>query len=105
FNLFPYTTLFRSLSEANEALIGNFQGIGIEFNIFDDTVHVLYVVPGGPSDRAGLQIGDKLLKVDDSSIISKTLPSMDIRKMIREIGRAHVKLTVLRGRTVQYYSE
>src|SRR3954470_5820853 len=92
------------LTEANESLIGNFQGIGIEFNIFDDTVHVLYVVPGGPGDRAGLQIGDKLLKVDDSSIISKTLPSIDIRKMIRGKEGTKVKLTVLRGSTVQYYS-
>ena len=55
-----------NLNEANEDLIGNFQGIGVEFNIFEDTVHVLYVIPGGPSDKAGLQIGDKLLKVDDS---------------------------------------
>jgi carboxyl-terminal processing protease len=92
------------LTEANESLIGNFQGIGIEFNIFDDTVHVLYVVPGGPGDRAGLQIGDKLLKVDDSSIISKTLPSIDIRKMIRGKEGTKVKLTILRGSTIQYYS-
>ena len=93
-----------NLSEANESLIGNFQGIGIEFNIFDDTVHVLYVVPGGPSDKAGLQIGDKLLKVDDSSVISKTLPSVDIRKMIRGKQGTKVKLTILRGNTIQYYN-
>jgi carboxyl-terminal processing protease len=92
------------LSEANEDLIGNFEGIGIEFNIFDDTVHVLYVVPGGPSDKAGLQIGDKLLKVNDSNIISKTLPSVDIRKMIRGKGGTTVKLTILRGNTIQYYN-
>ena len=62
-----------NVSEPMKTLTGNFEGIGIEFNIFDDTVHVLYVVPGGPSDKAGLQIGDKLIKVDDSSMISKTL--------------------------------
>src|SRR5947209_12897345 len=92
-----------NLVEANETLIGNFQGIGIEFNIFDDTVHVLYVVPNGPSDKAGLQIGDKLLKVNDSSVVSKTLPSIDIRKMIRGKEGTKVKLTVLRGNTIQYY--
>jgi carboxyl-terminal processing protease len=93
-----------SLSEMNEDLIGNFQGIGIEFNIFDDTVHVLYVVPNGPSDKAGLRIGDKILKVNDSSIISKTLPSADIRKMIRGSEGSKVKLTVLRDHTIQYYT-
>jgi len=91
------------VTAANEDLVGNFEGIGIEFNIFDDTVHVLYVVPNGPSDKAGLQIGDKLLKVDDSTIISKTLPSTDIRKMIRGKSGSSVKLTVLRGNTIQYY--
>lgn len=91
------------LTQANEDLMGNFEGIGIEFNIFNDTVHVLYVIPNGPSDKAGLQIGDKILKVDDSSIVSKILPSADIRKMIRGQEGSTVKLTVLRGNTVQYY--
>lgn len=89
---------------ANEDIVGNFEGIGVEFNIFSDTVHVLYVIPGGPSDKAGLQIGDKILAVDDSSIVSKTLPSADIRKMIRGEGGTTVKLTVLRGATTQYYN-
>lgn len=93
-----------NLGEMNEDLVGNFQGIGVEFNIFEDTVHVLYVVPGGPSDKAGIQIGDKILKVNDSSIVSKTLPSADIRKMIRGAGGTKVKLTVLRGNTTQFYN-
>jgi len=91
------------VSTANEGLVGNFEGIGIEFNIFQDTVHVLYVVPDGPSDKAGLKIGDKLIKVDDSSIVSKTLPSTDIRKMIRGKGGSKVKLTLIRDNTTQYF--
>jgi len=89
---------------ANEDIKGNFEGIGVEFNIFSDTVHVLYVIPDGPSDKAGLQIGDKILAVNDSNIVSKTLPSADIRKMIRGEGGTTVKLTVLRGNTTQYYN-
>ena len=89
---------------ANEDIVGNFEGIGVEFNIFSDTVHVLYVIPGGPSDKAGLQIGDKILAVNDSNIISKTLPSADIRKMIRGEGGTTVKLTILRGNTTQYFN-
>ena len=49
-----------NVSEMNEDLVGNFQGIGIEFSVFDDTVHVLYIVPDGPSDKAGLHIGYKI---------------------------------------------
>lgn len=88
---------------ANEDLVGNFEGIGIEFNIFSDTVHVLYVMPGGPGDKAGLQIGDRIIKVDDKSIVSKILPSTDIRKMIRGKEGSKVKLTILRGNTIQYF--
>lgn len=91
------------LSSTNEDIVGNFQGIGVEFNIFADTVHVLYVIPNGPSDKAGLQIGDKIIKVDDSSIVSKTLPSENIKKMIRGKGGTKVKLTILRDNTIQYF--
>jgi carboxyl-terminal processing protease len=90
------------LSEVNEDIIGNFQGIGVEFNIFSDTVHVLYVIPEGPSDKAGLRTGDKILKVDDSSIVSKTLPSKEIKRRIRGKAGTRVKLTVLRDNTIQY---
>jgi carboxyl-terminal processing protease len=93
-----------NLSEMTEDLVGNFQGIGIEYNIFDDTVHVLYVVPNGPSDKAGLQIGDKILKVDDSSVVSKTLPSTAIKEMMRGPAGSKVKLTVQRDNTRQFYT-
>lgn len=92
-----------NLAEANEDLAGNFEGIGVEFNIFNDTVNVLYVIPNGPSDKAGLQIGDRVIKVDDSSIVSKTLPSAAIKKMIRGKGGTKVKLSVFRNGTIQYF--
>jgi len=59
------------LQEANEDLAGNFDGIGVEFNIFSDTVNIVYVFPDGPSDKAGLVIGDKIIKVNDSSLTRK----------------------------------
>jgi len=90
------------LSEANEDIVGNFQGIGVEFNIFEDTVHVLYVVPGGPSEKAGLQTGDRILKVNDSSIVSKTLPSASIKKLIRGEAGTKVKLDVFRKNDLHY---
>jgi len=92
------------VESANEELQGNFEGIGIEFNRFSDTVHVLYVIPGGPSDKAGIRIGDKIINVDDSSIVNKGLFNDDIKKLIRGKEGSKVKLTVLRGNTMQYYN-
>jgi carboxyl-terminal processing protease len=89
------------LDEANEDIIGNFEGIGVEFNIFKDTVHVLYVIPDGPSDKAGLMTGDRIIKVDDSLIVSKILPSQAIRRMIRGKSGSKVKLTILRDQKLQ----
>ena len=61
-HLDPHSVYFPpvELKAANEDLAGNFEGIGVEFNVFGDTVNVVYVIPGGPSDKAGLQIGDKI---------------------------------------------
>ena len=84
------------LSEANEDIIGNFEGIGIEFNIFNDTVNVLYVVPDGPSDKAGLQVGDRILKVGDSSITNRRFGSDQIKKLIRGDDGSSVKLLISR---------
>ncbi|MEJ7913194.1 MAG: PDZ domain-containing protein, partial [Chitinophagaceae bacterium] len=93
-NLDPHSVYIPAsgLSEANEDIVGNFQGIGVEFNVFSDTVHILYVVAGGPSDKAGLLTGDKILRVNDSSIISKSLPSSSIKKLIRGEAGSKVKL-------------
>ena len=81
----PHSVYFPpvELKEANEDLAGNFDGIGVEFNIFNDTVNVVYVIPDGPSDKAGLQIGDKLLKVNDSSLIVKDFATAKIKEYIR----------------------
>jgi carboxyl-terminal processing protease len=103
-NLDPHSVYIPAtdLGEVNEDIVGNFEGIGVEFNIFSDTVHVLYVIPNGPSDQAGVRTGDKILKVNDSSIVSKTLSSQAIKKLIRGKSGSQVKLTVLRDQTTQF---
>ncbi len=85
------------LKEANEELAGNFDGIGVEFNIFSDTVNVVYVFPGGPSEKAGLQIGDKILKVNDSSLTHKDFTVANIKTLIRGPKGSTARLQVLRG--------
>lgn len=86
------------LREVNEELMGNFQGIGIEFQIFNDTVNVMNVVKEGPSEKAGIKVGDKLIKVNDSILIAgKQLKPDDIRKLLRGTRDTEVKLLVMRG--------
>ena len=85
------------LQQVNEDLEGKFEGIGVEFNIFSDTVNVLYVVAGGPGDKAGLQIGDKILKVNDASITTKNISSDDVKKMVRGERGSKAVLQILRG--------
>jgi carboxyl-terminal processing protease len=84
------------LSEVNEDLAGNFEGIGVEFQIFDDTVNVMNVLPGGPSDKAGLQVGDKFLKVGDSTVAGNGISNDRIRGLLRGPGASQVTITLLR---------
>ena len=89
------------LKEANEDLAGNFDGIGVEFNLFSDTVNVVYVIQNGPSDKAGLQIGDKILKVNDSTLAGKRLSVDEIKDIIRGPGGSKAVLQVLRNNQQQ----
>jgi carboxyl-terminal processing protease len=96
------------LEAANAELAGNFEGIGVEFNIFNDTVNVVYVMPEGPSDRAGLQIGDKIIKADDSSLTIPNISTAKIREHIRGKKGSKAVLQILRNgqmKTVQVTRE
>ena len=85
------------LSEVNEDLQGNFEGIGVEFQIFDDTVNVVSVLAGGPSDQAGLKVGDKFIKVGDSVVAGNDISNEKIRKLLRGPGSSKVIITLLRA--------
>jgi len=85
------------LSDFNEDLQGNFEGIGIEFQIFDDTVNVVSVLSGGPSDKAGLVVGDKFLKVGDSAVAGNGINTDKIKKLLRGPGQSKVDITLLRN--------
>ncbi len=87
------------LNYVNDDLRGNFSGIGVEFQIFSDTVNVLNVLPGGPSEKAGVQAGDQFIKVNDTiPIAGKGLKPDDIRRLLRGDRGSTVRLTVLRGK-------
>jgi carboxyl-terminal processing protease len=85
-----------ALMEMNEDIEGQFEGIGVEFNIFSDTVHLLSVLKNGPSAKAGLNIGDKIIKVDDSSAIG-IKNSDQFKKWVKGPSGSVVNLTILRN--------
>ncbi|MFT3933670.1 MAG: S41 family peptidase [Chitinophagaceae bacterium] len=85
-----------NLGEVNEDLQGNFQGIGVEFNIFSDTVNIITVMDDGPSDKAGMHVGDKILKVGDSVVAGNGINTTRIKKLLRGPGASSVVITVLR---------
>lgn len=98
-NLDPHSVYIPAsdLALANDDLRGNFGGIGVEFQIFHDTVNVLNVLQNGPSEKAGLQMGDKLIRVNDSiQIAGVGLKSEEIRRLLRGSTGSKVKLSALR---------
>lgn len=82
--------------EMNEDLEGNFEGIGVEFQIFSDTVNVISVLAGGPSDKAGLQVGDQFIKVNDSLVAGNGITAERIKKLLRGPGASVAHLDMLR---------
>ncbi|RAJ02551.1 carboxyl-terminal processing protease [Chitinophaga skermanii] len=89
------------LKGVNENLNGNFEGIGIEFSLFNDTVNVVNVITGGPSEKSGLQMGDKLIKVGDSTIAGVNISFDRIRKFLRGPRGSEIDVTFLRNNKLQ----
>lgn len=85
------------LKEAEEDLQGGFDGIGIQFNVPNDTAIVLEVIPGGPSEKIGLLPGDRLLKVDDVNIAGVSFPQDSMVRRMKGPAGTKVTVTVKRG--------
>jgi len=86
----------KDIVEANEDLRGNFEGIGIEFNIFHDTLVVVSALSGGPSESVGLRSGDKIIKVNDKNIAGIGLSNRDVQTHLKGPKGTEVKIEVLR---------
>ncbi|CAN5383410.1 S41 family peptidase [soil metagenome] len=84
------------LQGVNDDIAGNFFGIGVEFNIFNDTINVINVVPDGPSFKAGIKTGDKFIKVNETPVAGKKITGDQIRKLLRGDLDTKVVITVLR---------
>ena len=95
----PHSTYIpaQNLEEVNSELEGSFSGIGIQFTIQDDTIHVNSVIPGGPSEKVGLMAGDRIVTVDDSLFVGKKVTNNKAIRTLKGPKGSQVKLGVKRA--------
>ena len=98
-NLDPHTVYIpaKDLTEVNNELDGSFSGIGISFFIMNDTVRIVEVLSGGPSEKAGLIAGDKIVSVNDTSFTGSKITNQEVFKKLRGIKGSSIKLGIKRS--------
>ncbi|HBN06841.1 MAG TPA: peptidase S41 [Bacteroidales bacterium] len=84
------------VDKMNEPLVGNFDGVGVSFQIMKDTIYVVDVIRGGPSEKVGMLPGDKIIKVDDNIATGDTIKTDWVFKHLRGVKGTKVKVTVER---------
>ncbi|MDR2886028.1 MAG: S41 family peptidase [Rikenellaceae bacterium] len=85
------------MAGANETLDGQFDGIGVVFNMSTDTVVVLNVIPSGPSDMAGVKAGDRIIRINDSLVAGQKIDQNNVVKMLRGVRGTQVELGIQRS--------
>ncbi len=98
-NLDPHSVYIPAseFRELNDPLMGSFDGIGIEFNMLADTVVVVNPIVGGPSEKVGLQAGDRIIKVDGENIAGVNMSTEEVVKKLKGPKDTKVDVTVYRS--------
>lgn len=86
----------KDLEAVNSDLKGSFSGIGVQFTIQDDTIHINSVIQGGPSEKVGLLAGDRIVEVDDSSFVGKIVTNSEAMRRLKGEKGSKVKLGIYR---------
>ena len=86
----------KDMEEVSADLKGSFSGIGIQFTIQDDTIHINSVIQGGPSEKVGLMAGDRIVSVDDSAFVGKIVTNNEAMKRLKGKKGSKVKLGIFR---------
>jgi carboxyl-terminal processing protease len=97
-SLDPHSTYLNKeeVKEMNEPLQGNFEGIGISFNILDDTIFVVNPIPGGPSEQVGIQSGDRIILIDGENVAGTGIKTSDVYSRLRGKKGTQVTVSILR---------
>ncbi len=97
-SLDPHSTYLtkEEVKEMNEPLQGNFEGIGISFNILDDTIFVINPIPGGPSEQVGILAGDRIILINGEKVAGTGIKTSDVYARLRGKKGTQVTVSVLR---------
>ncbi|WP_436517841.1 S41 family peptidase [Ekhidna sp. To15] len=97
-DLDPHTSYIpaKDLELIQSRLQGNYEGIGVEFNIFKDTIHVVSPLSGGPSQKLGIRAGDKIIKVDGENVAGIGMTNQKVVEMLRGPGGSEVTVSIKR---------
>jgi len=94
----PHSIYFseEDLREANEPLDGSFEGVGVQFNIFKDTIMVVSPIAGGPSERLGIRAGDRIVQVEDEHVAGVGVTTKDVIRLLKGPKGSLVKVFIKR---------
>lgn len=94
----PHSTYLTAdqVKEMNESIQGNFEGIGVSFNILNDTIFIINVIPGGPSQKVGVQAGDKIVRINGQNVAGQKITNKEVMNRLRGAKGTKVTITVLR---------
>jgi carboxyl-terminal processing protease len=97
-NLDPHSVYIpaRRLDEVNEELQGNFEGIGVQFRVIEDTVVLLNIISGGPSEKVGLRAGDRIVLIEEDTVAGVNMDSGDIVKRLKGKRGTEVDIHIFR---------
>ena len=97
-DLDPHSTYSNpeEVRKMNEPLVGNFEGIGVQFNMAEDTLFVIQPVSGGPSEKVGILAGDRIVAVNDTAIAGVKMSQEDIMRRLRGPKGTKVQLKIVR---------
>ncbi|MDF1574122.1 MAG: S41 family peptidase [Bacteroidales bacterium] len=84
------------MEELNEQLEGEFEGIGVSFNVLDDTIYIIRAISGGPSERVGIMAGDRILRVEGENVAGTGITTREVQGLLKGEKGSTVELTVRR---------
>ena len=97
----PHTSYIpaKEVKKASEPLKGNFEGIGIQFNVLKDTIFVVQTISGGPSEKIGLMANDKIITVDDENVAGIGIQNSEVISKLKGPKGTEVTVGVKRGKS------